>query len=398
MARYGRMAGVFKDDKCILKYNMKVLLLYQYLNHTSTVKSLADHLCSLGVNIECLDLPTLHFVSGKKGKYRFLQRINGILMKIGRGRRILTTRLKCNYILNQIQDFDIIDIHSYDLFYNNIIPDIKKHGKALIIMVWGSDFYRATKEALERKRLGFAYADIIHLETESVRDDFIKVYPEFKSKIRVVPFGLDQLDRLKVSQESPLKEITLVSSEVYRNKLIVTCGYNGIKSQQHLLMIKAVLSLPDNIKSRLHLIVPFTYGGTEKYKKEVIDSLKNSGMPFTLLDKNLSEGEVTELRRISHIVLNIQITDSFSASLQEHMMAGSVLIVGDWLPYDVFDKAGLFTIKTSLEELTSKLFDVVSNYEEYAKKAKLNTEKIYNLSSWSIVANKWVEIYDESLS
>lgn len=398
MARYGRMAGVFKDDKCFLKYNMKVLLLYQYLNHTSTVKSLADHLCSLGVDIECLDLPTLHFVSGKKGKYRFLQRINGILMKIGRGRRILTTRLKCNYILNQIQDFDIIDIHSYDLFYNNIIPDIKKKGKALIIMVWGSDFYRATKEALERKRLGFAYADIIHLETESVRDDFIKVYPEFKSKIRVVPFGLDQLDRLKVSLESPLKEITLVSNEVYRNKLIVTCGYNGIKSQQHLLMIKAVLSLPDNIKSRLHLIVPFTYGGTEKYKKEVIDSLKNSGMPFTLLDKNLREGEVTELRRISHIVLNIQITDSFSASLQEHMMAGSVLIVGDWLPYDVFDKAGLFTIKTSLEELTSKLFDVVSNYEEYTKKAKLNTEKIYNLSSWSIVANKWVEIYDESLS
>lgn len=377
---------------------MKVLLLYQFLNHSNLVGALADHMRPYGIDIDCLDLPTLSFLSEKKGKTSIYRTLYLIWEKIGKLRRVVSVFFKTKFIMAQLNDYDVVDIHSYDLYYNEIIPKIKKKGKPMIIMVWGSDFYRATKEALEMKRRGFSMADIIHLETESVKADFLQVYPEFESKIRIVQFGLNQLDMLKEAMRQTIDQVTLIPEDAYKNKLIVTCGYNGIDSQQHSIMIEALSKLPDNVRQRIYVLVPFTYGWKPEYKDEVIKCLNNSKLSYSLLDQRLSDSQITELRRISSIVINIQVTDSFSASLQEHMMAGSVMIVGDWLPYKVFDDAGIFLIKTTLGGLRDKIEDVITHYDMYKEKSLLNKENVYKLSSWKGVATKWVDIYKESLS
>lgn len=374
---------------------MKVLLLYQFLNHSNLVGALADHMRPKGIEIDCLDLPTLSFLSGKKGRSNFFRRLYLLWERIGKLRRVFSVFLKSRYIMAQIKDYDIVDIHSYDLYYNNIIPKIKKSGKPLIIMIWGSDFYRATPETLEKRRPGFAMADIIHLETESVKADFLQVYPEFESKIRIVQFGLNQLDMLNEAMRQPIDQVTLIPEDAYKNKLIVTCGYNGIDSQQHAIMIEALSKLPESIRQRIYVLVPFTYGWKPEYKDSVINCLNKSKLPYTLLDQRLSDNQITELRRISNIVINIQVTDSFSASLQEHMMAGSVMVVGDWLPYQVFDNAGLFMIKTSLSELEKNINEAVEKYDFYKEKSIVNKQRAYNLSSWEGVSDKWVNIYKE---
>lgn len=374
---------------------MRVLLLYQFLNHSSLVGALADHMRPFGIDIDCLDLPTLNFLSGKKGKSSIYRSLYLIWEKIGKLRRVVSVFLKTKFIMAQLNDYDLVDIHSYDLYYNEIIPKIKKKGKPLIIMVWGSDFYRATKEALEKKRLGFSMADIIHLESETVKEDFLKVYPEFEDKIRIVQFGLNQLDLLKEAMQERHDDVKLLPNESSKGKLIVTCGYNGIESQQHLTMIDALSCLPESLRQKIYILVPFTYGWKPAYKEKVLARLKSSNMPYTLLDERLSDAHITELRIISNIVINIQVTDSFSASLQEHMMAGSVMIVGDWLPYKVFDDAGIFLIKTTLEGLRDKIEDVMTHYEMYKEKSMANKENVYNLSSWKGVTQKWVSIYTE---
>lgn len=377
---------------------MRVLLLYQFLNHTSLVGALADHMRPQGIEIDCLDLPTLTFISGKNGRLTIFRTLYSIWEKIGKLRRVFSVFFKSKYIMAQIGDYDVIDIHSYDLYYNTIIPKIKKLGKPLIIMVWGSDFYRASKEALEKKRLGFALADIIHLESETVKEDFLKVYPEFEGKIRIVQFGLNQLDLLRDELKKLDNHVTVIPNDSYKGKMIVTCGYNGIESQQHIAMIDALANMPDTLKEKIYVLVPFTYGWKPEYKGKVIDRLNLSGLPYTLLDRRLTDSQITELRMISNIVINIQITDSFSASLQEHMMAGSVMIVGDWLPYKVFDDAGIFLIKTTLEGLKDKIEEVMTHYDMYKEKSATNKENVYNLSSWKGVATKWIDIYKEAIS
>lgn len=372
---------------------MKVLLLYQYLNHTSTVTSLAKHMRTYGIEIDCLDLPTLSFTSGRKGRFTVFRSIYLFWQKYGKLRRVFSAFLRTLYISAQLKDYDVVDIHSYDLYYNNLIPIVKKRKIPLIIMVWGSDFYRATPQKLERKRFGFAQANIIHLESESVEEDFLKVFPEFSDKIRIVQFGLEQLDLLKEAMKQPLTEPSIIPSNIYKKKIIVTCGYNGIESQQHLIMINAISMLSKSLRDSIHLIIPFTYGGKPEYKDEVITLLTNSDVSYTLLDKRLSDSQVTELRRISQVVINIQKTDSFSASLQEHMMAGSVMIVGDWLPYQMFDKVGLYMIKTSISTLQNNIERVLNDFEEYRIKSVNNTQRAYDFSSWHSVEEKWVDIY-----
>lgn len=376
---------------------MRVLLLYQFLNHTSLVGALADHMRPQGIEIDCLDLPTLTFISGEKGRLTIYRTLYSIWEKIGKLRRVFSVFFKSKYIMAQIRDYDVIDIHSYDLYYNTIIPKIKKSGKPLIIMVWGSDFYRASKEALDKKRLGFALADIIHLESETVKEDFLKVYPEFEGKIRIVQFGLNQLDLLRDEMKNLANQVTVIPNDNYKGKLIVTCGYNGIESQQHIAMIDALANMQDTLKEKIYVLVPFTYGWKPEYKEKVINRLNLSGLPYTLLDQRLTDLQITELRMISKIVINIQITDSFSASLQEHMMAESVMIVGDWLPYKVFDDAGIFMIKTDMYGLQSKIEEAILHYDVYKMKSINNSNKVYNLSSWSGVSSRWISIYRESI-
>ena len=74
------------------------------------------------------------------------------------------------------------------------------------------------------------------------------------------------------------------------------------------------------------------------------------------------------------------------------------MIVGDWLPYKVFDDAGIYLIKTTLEGLKDKIEDVITHYEMYKEKSMANKENVYNLSSWKGVTQKWVSIYTECLN
>ena len=374
---------------------MKVLLLYQYLNHTRLVKSLADVMEAYDIDIECLDFPTLHFISRREGRSAYKTKLFHFFSHFGKMGRVVNRPLSQRYIIDQLDDYNVIDIHSYDLFYNNIIPIIKSRGLFLIIMVWGSDFYRASRRELEEKRKGFFMADIIHLESENVKDDFLKVYPEFEDKIRIVQFGLNQLETIKMLMEEPEKRCTLIKRNILQDKIIVTCGYNGIKSQQHKLMINALGELPSKVKEKLYVMMPFTYGGSEQYKKEIDKCLKKTKLPYTLLDRKLSEEEVAELRIISNVVINIQTSDSFSASLQEHMMAGSVLIVGDWLPYDVFAKQGLYYLKTDIDNLSNVVEKVLLNYSHYSEQTHMNRQLIYDFSSWNSVSREWASMYME---
>lgn len=376
---------------------MKVLLLYQFLNHTSTVSALAEHLKPHGIDVDCLDLPNLNFLSGKRGNYSFLRRWNTVWMKYGKMRRIVTERIKAFFIIRQLKDYDIVDIHFYSLFYNKVIPAIKRARKPLVIMIWGSDFYRASEKDLEQKRLGFEAADIIHVESECVKADFLKKFPEYERKIYVVQFGLNQLEWIKKAMERPII-LTLVGRDIFENKLIVTCGYNGSKGQQHLRMIEAINQQEHTVKQRIHIVIPFTYGGDEEYKNQIISALDKAGVTYTILDKRLSDEQLVELRRLSQIAVNIQVTDSFSASIQENFMAGSVQIVGEWLPYEVFYNQGLFAIQTSMDNLCDNIGHVIKNFDDCALKCKRNKEIAYQFSSWEYVLPKWAKLYNALLT
>jgi hypothetical protein len=99
------------------------------------------------------------------------------------------------------------------------------------------------------------------------------------------------------------------------------------------------------------------------------------------------------MRTISDIMVVVQLTDVFSASVQEHLMAGSVLIAGDWLPYKSFLEKGVYMRITNLEDLKKNMETVICNLEKEKELCKGNEERIYSLSSWSSKSNDYINMY-----
>jgi hypothetical protein len=140
------------------------------------------------------------------------------------------------------------------------------------------------------------------------------------------------------------------------------------------------------------------YGIQKKYLNHIESLLKQVGIPYCFFSKHLSNEENATLRVVTDIAINIQITDLLSASLQEHLYAGNILLAGEWLPYQIFDEHSIFYIKISYQNMLEKLSYCIDNLDMLKEKTKANHDKIKNLSSWKTVTPSWVKIYNELLS
>lgn len=62
---------------------------------------------------------------------------------------------------------------------------------------------------------------------------------------------------------------------------------------------------------------------------------------YSIIEDFLSEEQVSALRLIGDVFIQLQTTDALSASTQEHIYAGARVIVGSWLPYSFLLENGV---------------------------------------------------------
>jgi hypothetical protein len=94
-------------------------------------------------------------------------------------------------------------------------------------------------------------------------------------------------------------------------------------------------------------------------------------------------------------MLQLQITDQFSGSMQEHLFARNVVITGSWLPYDTLKEKGSYFIEIDkVEDLNDVLPDVINNFSTYEQRTTNNPGVITELSSWGKNIKQWAEMYN----
>ena len=178
-----------------------------------------------------------------------IPKVRGLLMKLFINRILLTLSDKYN----------IVDIHFFSPFYDELIDKLKQRGKNIKITIWGSDFYRTDKIRREEQRIVYHKIDIIQIETRQICNDFLVVYPECASKVRLAHFGIIQFDIInellkKGDSEAYKKEMGLPA-----DKIILACGTNGNPAHQHLLILESIERLAPEIKVQIFLLIPMTY-------------------------------------------------------------------------------------------------------------------------------------------
>lgn len=322
----------------------------------------------------------------KKLFFNYLNRVRGV--------RKYYRLFQYDRILNNIGQYDFVHFHfiSTDSYF--IVKQIKKNTIAKIIMsIWGSDMYRL-KLSNEKKFIDTCKrADYITFTNQKSLDYFKSKYSWTNSNLLVCRFGLAPLESLKQLPET--KKECKQKLDWDSEKLALTIGYNLNPAQQHIEILNQFeLDEMKALNDKILLVLPITYGGTEQYKKLLLKKIAQVGIEYVAYDTFLTDNEVAQIRKASDIMVQLQITDQFSGSMQEHLYANNVVITGSWLPYETMKEYGVkFEEIQKVEDLAKLLVDVINNYQKYQERTTNNQKAILKLSSWDKNIEEWKLLY-----
>ena len=365
------------------------------MNHEPMMFHLVKSLRENGLEVDAVNSFNLQYAIEPLQKVKFQHKIVTLLSKVPlpKWKGLLFTVFNKRKALFQIAEgYDVIDFHSFIAEYDSMMKELSQK-KTIKVTFWGSDFYRATAERREQQRSALKFVSKIQIGTKAMKDDMMQYFNEFESKVRIANFGLQQFDMITDAKKTNI--VPQYKVEKLENKLMVVCGYNGSSAQQHLLLIDAFKDLNATLKDKIFLVFPLTYGADADYVKTLDLALKQVNIPFTLITKHLSEMDMIKLRIETDFVVNIQKTDAFSGSLQQHLFAENLVLVGDWLPYSVLDDHQVFVKRTSLENLSESITKCIANFDALKIEAQGNAEKMAEISSLKITGQRIAAIYKE---
>lgn len=315
------------------------------------------------------------------GRIRLLKRLYVVLM------------LNINF--NRISDhYHIIHINFAWLKLAYLL-NLRKKAKYVIVSIWGSDFYR--KSSRQKKTLSklLNRSDLINCTNEKTLL-LIKSYFKLpEKKMNSIRIGLEPLERLKGLKltKAGCKDYLTIPAD----KKLITIGYNARPEQEHLKIIELIKQNREKFdnKQDLFFLFPLTYGGTKQYLNKVKVALNGFPFEYKLITGFLSDNEIAIVRKATDIFVQLQPTDQLSGSMQEHMYAGSIVITGSWLPYQIFKEMGIhFRTIDNFAELVPELGQCIENMELELRKTEPNREKIYEFSGWGTLIKEWKSLYD----
>ena len=361
---------------------MKILIVTSYSGSWPYVPELLEELKKRGGHTEVFDIDDLGPL-GLAAKIAF---------NVPKLRYPVSVALLRRRLARLPTDFDVVNIHFVYPVYRYLASSLKRRSGKLVTTIWGSDFLRASPSDLRALGQTLSASDVVTTNNSEILQRLVAHYPEIRERVRVVRWGLRSLDVITALQCSESQEQVRRKLELPVDRTIVTCGYNGGRHQQHAMMIDALARMKPAMKARVFALFPMTYATKPEYRREIAALLDSSNVQYRILDNQLSLENVCRLRIASDYALNVQTTDSLSASIQEHMFAGSRMVVGKWLPYSVFEKIGVPLRKVATaEEICAALESTLDTAAERSRPTY--ADRIYELASWSSNIGKWLEVY-----
>lgn len=307
------------------------------------------------------------------------------------------------YYYNNLVAFDrVIELGEYEFIHIQFLEYIyikskvllENIKKKLIITYWGSDFYRQSKEIKQKEKVLLKRADLITFDNVTMLNEFCdEMGQEFKEKCLIKRFGLTALDIIKNNKEN-IVDIK-IKMNLPLDKIIIMCGYNGIREQNHISLLKSIFKLNKEVLNKIFLIIPMTYGVVEyEYFCEIKNMLQRSKIGFKVLEDFMDFKEISNLTKVVDIMIHVQTTDALSATMLEHLYNGNIVIAGSWLPYkELKEKEIKFISIDDIDDIKFEINRIVENIKKEYEKFKMNSEKVYKLSSWNNNILSWKELY-----
>ena len=308
-------------------------------------------------------------------------------------------------ILNMFNGYDIVNVHCINEERASIISLTPKHTK-VILSFWGSDLmayagvknYSLLLQAIQR-------ADIITLHSIEMREIFLSKFGrEFKYKVRMALFGQrSEIFGIINSQTNNLRNVGIEVLHRYGFNandydFILKIGYSGFNSLNHLKIIEECGKLSNEVKKKVLLVVPMTYGATPQYISEVQSLASTHDLSCCVLNNYLANEEALSLSFVCNIMCNLRDNDAFNNSMIETLLAGNILVSGAWLPYSELRKKKVYFHEIyEFVELSHVLKCIMQNIKLEMTKASGNYQKVEAIVGGKRTAESWSRIYEAVL-
>lgn len=249
---------------------------------------------------------------------------------------------RIEFIKKELKNFDLINIHYLNANYLRFLDYVTN--QQLVLSFWGSDLMQTFEiKELELIQKGLNRANSITVQTENMKFLICAKFGwNLENKIVIAPFfeNVELYNAIKVANKQDSKAYLSNKFNIPTNtKKWILCGYHPNPISRQLKVIKALSTLPIEIKSELMLITPMSYGLRNKeYINEVLAALKESGIEYFILKDYLELQEMAYLRKATDIFVHVPQSDALSGTMQENLYAGNLVITNANLPYRLFRK------------------------------------------------------------
>ena len=304
------------------------------------------------------------------------------------------------YVKKKLKDenFDLLHIHQVSPDSLRFFNEFKDSAKKTVITFYGSDLLRATEERLKSYEKELDVCDAITLPSDIMEKRFHQVYGnKYDAKInriRLEGSGLEPVREILADEGQEALKISKEYYEIDPEAITIAIGYNGTVAQSHIPVINALKSSPlaeDDLADKVLLMLQLTYGLPDtNYLNDIEKALRDSPFRYKVFTKYMNGEESARFRFATDIFVHAQPTDAFSASLREHIAAGSVVITPKNINYSEYLEAGIeYEGFDNIEEIPEIIIERIKgqSLREWA-----NSERMFRLMDSTGYVEKWKEV------
>ena len=303
---------------------------------------------------------------------------------------------KLALFIKQMEDFDVCHVMFVNGWTSLLVRICENKFSQIIANFWGSDFYAATGQEMREKTFLLEIADQIIVPADRMKEDFIQKYPQYQEKLHTVFFENSVLEELEKEDDNDIDECEIIS--LPDDKLIIAVGYCGAVAQQHDLFIRALNRCPEKIRNKVHIVLMTTYGLTPEYENYLGELLQESKFAYTWMKEYMNNEQIMSFRKRVDLFYNGQKTDAFNSAIQESMLCQSVILLGNWLSYNVVEEQNAFVCKFNNEsDLKEKIIDIVSHFPYYHDYSRKNRKILKEYRKNRKNVENWTDFYDFKL-
>lgn len=289
-------------------------------------------------------------------------------------------------------NYDIVNLHNVtneNLFYGLLLQGNTK----LVVSLWGSDHFQSfvPKSNLNKTKL-LNKAWKITVQNHDIKNRVCTKFGyQLFDKINVAYFLFDLkfLKAIQVTDKSEAKFSLGKELNIDSSKTWVSVGYKVHPHTRNLETVKEIVNvLSKEELTKYHFILPCSYSIVEPYFKKVKKYLLDHQLSFTIVNKYFTEPELAKFRKAIDIFIQVPLSDSYSATMIEHLLGQSYVIAGSWLPYSSL------RIKGAKIQEVEKMEDIGSAIKKYDASMDLENDLLLNMFSAEQNISKWKNVFD----